>query len=162
MNLHLRSSNARAKDDADLELTSQSESGAGSGQGAGDDDAKFRRASGNGRRIRRVLLILLGVAVAGAAYLRYAPSIEQRTVPRTFRVEKGEFTVKISEIGELRALDSVTVSAAKDLPIIWLAPPEKVEESPPPFGFCTSTTKTSRIQQIIIRIAKIVYILFFF
>ena len=39
-----------------------------------------------------------------------------------FEVKKGEFTSKITELGELRALESVTVSAQKDLPIIYLVP----------------------------------------
>ena len=37
-------------------------------------------------------------------------------------VKQGVFTVKLSELGQLRALESVTLSAQKDLPIIDLVP----------------------------------------
>jgi len=39
-----------------------------------------------------------------------------------FEVRPGEFVAKITEPGELRALDSATISAAKDLTIIYLIP----------------------------------------
>jgi len=39
-----------------------------------------------------------------------------------FEVRRGEFVAKIAEPGELRALDSATISAAKDLTIIYLIP----------------------------------------
>jgi len=39
-----------------------------------------------------------------------------------FEVWPGEFVAKITEPGELRALDSATISAAKDLTIIYLIP----------------------------------------
>jgi RND family efflux transporter MFP subunit len=39
-----------------------------------------------------------------------------------FEVRRGQFVAKITEPGELRALDSVTVSALKDLAIIYLIP----------------------------------------
>jgi len=39
-----------------------------------------------------------------------------------FEVRRGEFVAKIREPGELRALESATISAAKDLTIIYLIP----------------------------------------
>ena len=39
-----------------------------------------------------------------------------------FEVQSGEFVAKITEPGELRALESATISAAKDLTIIYLIP----------------------------------------
>src|SRR5437867_3335536 len=39
-----------------------------------------------------------------------------------FEVRRGEFVAKITEPGELRALESATISAAKDLTIIYLIP----------------------------------------
>ncbi|TML66663.1 MAG: efflux RND transporter periplasmic adaptor subunit [Actinobacteria bacterium] len=47
---------------------------------------------------------------------------EQVKLEDLFEVRRGDFVAKITEPGELRALDSATISAAKDLTIIYLIP----------------------------------------
>ena len=49
-------------------------------------------------------------------------SAPERSYPNVVVARNGEFTVKITEFGELRALDSVTVSAEMEYPIIYLVP----------------------------------------
>ena len=64
-----------------------------------------------------VLVVLAGIALSWR--FRSTPAIE---APLLFEVKKGEFTVKITELGEVDALDSVTISAEIDQPVIYLAP----------------------------------------
>ncbi len=73
-------------------------------------------------RIGGILLVLSGAAVVATGYVWDAPSSQSVSGANTVPVEYGAFTVKISELGVLRALDSVSISATKDLPIIWLIP----------------------------------------
>ncbi len=49
-------------------------------------------------------------------------SAPERSYPKVVVARNGEFTVKITEFGELRALDSVTISAEMSYPIIYLVP----------------------------------------
>jgi HlyD family secretion protein len=65
---------------------------------------------------------MLVVAVGGAAFYRYTRATPEVKAAASVAVTKGTFTVKLSELGQLRALESVTISAQKDLPIIYLIP----------------------------------------
>jgi len=61
------------------------------------------------------------VTLSAFAFYWYAyPALKMR--PITFTVKREDFTVKITEIGELRALKSVTILAQKDGPIAYLKP----------------------------------------
>lgn len=71
---------------------------------------------------KRSLILFLAVASLPvvAYWVSHAPSEGQSLV--TVEAERGPFTAKITEAGELRALESVTISAQKDLQIIHLVP----------------------------------------
>lgn len=80
--------------------------------------ARFaNRLSARRLTVVAVLVVLAGVALSW--HFRQAPGVE---APLLYEVKKGEFTVKITELGELDALDSVTISAQIDQPVIYLAP----------------------------------------
>jgi HlyD family secretion protein len=66
-----------------------------------------------------ILLVALGATLYWSSR---APSEARNLV--TAEVERGPFTVKVSEMGELRALESITIAAPnlKGVPIISLAP----------------------------------------
>lgn len=68
-------------------------------------------------------LIIGGLAVvlvfAGTRFL--FPDNPDSTIPTT-TVKRGEVLIKITETGELRAQDQVTISAVNDKQILWLAP----------------------------------------
>ena len=71
------------------------------------------------------LRLLAGVAVIGLLIgvgYHYAPVSANTVRPTVLSVTKGEFTVKVSALGELRALKSVKISAIDDNPVIFLAP----------------------------------------
>src|SRR5919198_2620455 len=72
--------------------------------------------------MKRLIVAIPAVTLLGVAFYWYAPAAPEMKASALFEVKKGEFTTKITELGELRALDSVTVSAQKDLPIIYLVP----------------------------------------
>ncbi len=72
--------------------------------------------------VKRAAVLLLVAAVSGTAFYWYTrPRLEVKAAA-SVAVQKGTFTVKLSELGQLRALESVTLSAQKDLPIIYLVP----------------------------------------
>jgi HlyD family secretion protein len=66
-------------------------------------------------------VVPFALVVATAFFLASRP---ERTSddPLLFAVEPSDVTIRITERGELRALDSVTISAQKDYPIIFLVP----------------------------------------
>jgi HlyD family secretion protein len=68
------------------------------------------------------LVVILAATVIGTTLYWYARPTAEVKLPATFEVEKREFTIKHTVVGQLRALDSVTISAQKDLPIIYLIP----------------------------------------
>jgi HlyD family secretion protein len=68
------------------------------------------------------LVVILAATIIGTTLYWYARPTAEVKLPATFEVEKREFTVKHTVVGQLRALDSVTISAQKDLPIIYLIP----------------------------------------
>jgi HlyD family secretion protein len=72
--------------------------------------------------VKRAVALILVAAVCGTALYWYSwPRVEEKAIA-SVAVQKGTFTVKLSELGQLRALESVTLSAQKDLPIIYLVP----------------------------------------
>jgi RND family efflux transporter MFP subunit len=68
--------------------------------------------------------VTLGVAAAALVLIVYGASRSSGDVQGrlTYDVERAPVTIRLSERGELRALDSVTISAQVDLPIVQLAP----------------------------------------
>ena len=79
---------------------------------------------GNEKVGKRLLIAILVTGGAGAAVYwtvsQASPEVEAST--NFYELTRGSFTQKITKRGELRALESVTISAQKDLPIIYLAP----------------------------------------
>lgn len=71
------------------------------------------------RRLALLAALVVLSSLALSWHFRSAPGVE---APILFEVARGGFTVKITELGELDALDSVTVSAQIDQPVIYLAP----------------------------------------
>jgi HlyD family secretion protein len=71
---------------------------------------------------RSALALALVAAAAGILYWGVSRAPSEPGGGLTVEATRGPFTVKISETGELRALDSVTVSAPNELQIIELAP----------------------------------------
>jgi HlyD family secretion protein len=72
--------------------------------------------------LKKLLVLLLLIALLGLGMYRYLRPTPGTGAPLLFEAARGEFFVKITELGELNALDSVTISAQDDLPIIYLAP----------------------------------------
>jgi len=71
--------------------------------------------------LKRALIGLIPLVVLGTFYWSSgAKSNGQALV--TVEARTGAFTAKLSEAGELRALESATISAQKDLQLIYLAP----------------------------------------
>jgi HlyD family secretion protein len=68
------------------------------------------------------LVVILAATIIGTTLYWYARPTAEVKFPATFEVEKRDFTIKHTVVGQLRALDSVTISAQKDLPIIYLIP----------------------------------------
>jgi RND family efflux transporter MFP subunit len=68
--------------------------------------------------------VALGFAAAVLVMIVYGASRSSGDVQGrlTYDVERAPVTIRLSERGELRALDSVTISAQVDLPIVELAP----------------------------------------
>jgi HlyD family secretion protein len=71
---------------------------------------------------RSGLVIVLVASAAGILYWGVSRAPSESGGPLTVEAIRGPFTVKISETGELRALDSVTISAPNELQVIELAP----------------------------------------
>jgi len=77
------------------------------------------------KRRNAVLLgggILIGILFLGGKL--FVDENDDARIP-TVRAKKGKVSIKITEIGELRAQDQVTISAINDKQIIWLAPEGK-------------------------------------
>jgi len=78
----------------------------------------FSRTTGLGR-----LWAVIPIAgLLGTGIYLYARSTPDVKAPFLFQVKKSELTAKITALGELRALDSVTILAQKDGPIAYLVP----------------------------------------
>ncbi len=72
--------------------------------------------------MKRLLLAIPVAGLLGTGAYWYARSTPDAKSPLLFEVQKSEMTVKITELGELRALKSATVLAQKDGPIAYLVP----------------------------------------
>lgn len=79
---------------------------------------------------KKVSMVFASLAVFGLIGAgTYVVSNNHSTNLPAVKVKRGPVTIKITEIGELRAQDQVTISAANDKLILWLAPEGKwVEE----------------------------------
>jgi HlyD family secretion protein len=73
------------------------------------------------RQVGWLGVIAIILVVGTAAYFVSRPN-GRAFAAAVYTVETGDVTIRISQRGELRALDSVTLSAQKDLPIIYLVP----------------------------------------
>ena len=69
-------------------------------------------------------LALFGVmALLGSAWILWYPrSPNARKIPATIEVKRGEIAVGITGLGELRAFESVTISAQREDRITYLVP----------------------------------------
>lgn len=106
------------------EVGHQSSSGADVGHGV---EPILRPSPSNGRGqvvTKLVLLVLVIVFASGGGWYWYFSSgaKAELTDPILYEVKRADFTVKLTELGELMALDSVTISAEIDEPVIFLAP----------------------------------------
>jgi len=73
---------------------------------------------------RRKMLLILGPVVVLLLFLFSSLIVAEsdtREIP-TAKVKRGEVTIKITESGELRAQDQITISAITDKQILWLVP----------------------------------------
>src|SRR5438034_922992 len=66
-------------------------------------------------------VVLLALVGSGALLSR---GHDLGKIPTT-KVKRGPVTIKVTESGELRAQDQVTISAVQDKQILWLAPEGK-------------------------------------
>jgi HlyD family secretion protein len=71
--------------------------------------------------LKWALMGLIPLAALGTFYWSPAAKSDAQALV-TVEAKKGPFTAKLSETGELRALESATISAQKDLQLIYLAP----------------------------------------
>src|SRR6266487_4984687 len=69
------------------------------------------------------LAVICVVALLGTASYWYTRPVLEAQVPATFAAEKRDVTIKLSVLGELRALDSITITAYNlGIPITYLVP----------------------------------------
>jgi HlyD family secretion protein len=71
---------------------------------------------------RSALALVLVAAAAGILYWGVSRAPSEPGGALTTEATRGPFTVKISEMGEMRALEAVTISAPDDLQVVHLAP----------------------------------------
>mgnify|MGYP003288313656 CR=1 FL=1 len=71
--------------------------------------------------LKWALMGVLPLVVLGTFYWSSGAKSNDQTLV-TVEAKRGAFTAKLSEAGELRALESTTISAQKDLQLIYLAP----------------------------------------
>lgn len=82
------------------------------------------------KKRRHVLLFLAPVALVGLFLSsNLLISKDDRLIIPKAKVKRGPVTIKITEIGELRAQQQVTISAINDKQIIWLVPEGKWVET---------------------------------
>ncbi len=72
--------------------------------------------------VKRSLIVLIPAALLAMIFSWSFRSPSEGRNLATVVAKPGPFTAKISETGELRALESVTISGQKELPIIYLVP----------------------------------------
>ncbi len=75
-----------------------------------------------GKKRKKVAMILASMAILGliSGGTLIVTNHDSTPLPTT-AVKRGEVTIKITEAGELRAQDQVTISAVNDKQIIWMA-----------------------------------------
>src|SRR5262245_61759983 len=84
---------------------------------------EFRpRWGGGGRREVAILVLLVLAAIPVSGALRGRNSSVGPTHIPTAQVQSGPVTIKVTEAGELKARDQVTISAPNDKQIRWLMP----------------------------------------
>ena len=71
--------------------------------------------------LKRILMALIPLTLLATLYWSSGARTEGPPLV-TVQATRGPFTAKLSETGELRALESATISAQKDLQLIYLAP----------------------------------------
>lgn len=75
----------------------------------------------NGNRRKALMIIAPAVIVLFVGSSMLVSDTEDSIIP-TAKVRRGDVTIKITESGELRASDQVTISAVTDKQILWLVP----------------------------------------
>jgi len=78
----------------------------------------FSRTTG----MRRLWVVIPVAGLLGTGIYLHARSAPDVKTPLLFEVKKSDLIIKLTELGELRALDSVTILAQKDGPISYLVP----------------------------------------
>jgi HlyD family secretion protein len=75
------------------------------------------------KKRKKVMMILVATIIVGLFFggTLIISSHDGALLPTTI-VKRGPVTIKITEAGELRAQDQVTISAANDKMILWMAP----------------------------------------
>jgi HlyD family secretion protein len=76
----------------------------------------------NKSRRRAMMVIAPAVIVLLSVGSTLLVSENEDTIIPTARVKQGQITIKVTETGDLRAQDQVTISAATDKQILWLVP----------------------------------------
>ena len=72
--------------------------------------------------VKRLLIAGLTLGLLGTGVYWFTRSAPRVTAPVLFEVKTSDLTSKITQLGEIRALESVTVRAQKDGPIAYLVP----------------------------------------
>ena len=72
--------------------------------------------------IKRLLMAGLALGLLGTGVYWFTRSAPRMTSPVLFEVKTSDMTFKITQLGEIRAFESVTVRAQKDGPIAYLVP----------------------------------------
>ncbi len=75
----------------------------------------------NGNRRKALMIIAPAIIVLFVGSSMLVSDTEDSSIPTT-KVRRGDVTIKITESGELRASDQVTISAVTDKQILWLVP----------------------------------------
>lgn len=76
--------------------------------------------------MKKVIIVSIAVALLGTGLYWYTRPVPEAKPPTTFEVKADPFTTKITELGELRALDSVTISSQIGNTVITELIPEGV------------------------------------
>jgi HlyD family secretion protein len=94
------------------------------------DPPKKGMKSRAGKKRKRIMLTLAAVVIVGLISGGSLVISNHDGAPLSITpVKRGDITIKITESGELRAQDQITISAINDKQIIWMAPEgEWVEE----------------------------------
>ena len=72
--------------------------------------------------VKRLLIAGLTLGLLGTGVYWFTRSAPRVTAPVLFEVKTSDLTSKITQVGEIRSLESVTIRAQKDGPIAYLVP----------------------------------------